>query len=126
MSHGCHAIGCEKAVPPKMLFCLKHWRMVDADIQRLVWATYVPGQESRKDPTVRYLIVQSMAVAWVAGREGKLDKEKQSKHVAEKIWKWLPQMTDTDIEFVCRTIPGMEREKLRITRENMKTATGAT
>jgi hypothetical protein len=37
MPHTCHAEGCEVAVPPKLLMCLKHWRMVPKHLQREVW-----------------------------------------------------------------------------------------
>lgn len=70
-SHICHAIGCAKVVPPRMLFCLWHWRMVPKALQRKVWATYVDGQEVRKDPTDDYLEVQREVVAYVAKREGR-------------------------------------------------------
>ena len=43
MIHCCHAKGCTVAVPPKLLMCLRHWRLVPARLQRDVWATYVPG-----------------------------------------------------------------------------------
>lgn len=71
MSHRCHAIGCEKEVPPKLLMCARHWRMVPPTIQRRIWAHYVPGQEIRKDPTDTYLDVQQLAIDAVAEREGR-------------------------------------------------------
>lgn len=69
-AHLCHAAGCSHAVPPKMLMCLRHWRMVPRDLQKRVWAEYVPGQETRKDPTPAYMEVQRAAVAAVAAKEG--------------------------------------------------------
>ena len=71
-SHPCHAIGCNEEIPPRMLFCLRHWRMVSRPLQRRVWAAYVPGQEIRKDPTDAYLEVQKEAVTEVARREGRV------------------------------------------------------
>lgn len=38
--HDCFATGCNKQVEDEMLMCLRHWRMVPADIQREVWRTY--------------------------------------------------------------------------------------
>jgi hypothetical protein len=67
--HHCHARGCEKEVPPKLLMCLPHWRMVPRDLQRAVWATYVPGQEVRKDPTPEYIQAHLAAVEAVARKE---------------------------------------------------------
>lgn len=70
MPHHCHAFGCKNTVSPKKLMCLKHWRMVPAAIQKAVWATYVPGQETRKDPTRVYLLAQRAAVWCVFVEEG--------------------------------------------------------
>jgi hypothetical protein len=63
--HLCHAIGCARAVPPKMLMCLPHWRMVPRELQQEVWRTYRPGQEIDKRPSVEYIAVQRRAVAAV-------------------------------------------------------------
>lgn len=71
MTHACHATGCKRLVPPKLLFCIEHWRMVPYSLQQEVWATYVPGQEIRKDPTDEYLEVQRRAVEAVERREGR-------------------------------------------------------
>jgi hypothetical protein len=70
--HECHATGCHTEVPPRMLMCLRHWRMVPREIQRRVWAAYVPGQEIRKDPTARYLEAQREAVYAVEIKEGRV------------------------------------------------------
>jgi hypothetical protein len=56
------------AVPPKMLMCLRHWRMVPRELQQRVWATYVSGQEVRKDPTKEYMEAQRAAVQAVTKR----------------------------------------------------------
>ena len=37
MSHTCHAIGCVVPVPPRMLFCRKHWAMTPKRIQARIW-----------------------------------------------------------------------------------------
>lgn len=73
MSHTCHAYGCKKEVPPRMLMCLKHWRMVPKDAQNDIWRYYVPGQEVRKDPTNDYLKAQQRAVVMVLMKEEGLD-----------------------------------------------------
>lgn len=72
MGHACHAIGCNVQVPPRMLMCAKHWRMVPRDLQDAVWATYVEGQEIRKDPTDAYMDAQTNAVSAVAKKEGRI------------------------------------------------------
>lgn len=67
--HKCHAEECNVDVPPRMLMCLRHWRMVPRKLQVAVWAAYVPGQEIRKDPTAEYLDAQRAAVRAVAEKE---------------------------------------------------------
>jgi hypothetical protein len=71
MKHTCHARFCETGVPPKMFMCRKHWYMVPVRLRSLIWATYVPGQEIRKDPTPEYLDVAMEAIAAVAAKEGR-------------------------------------------------------
>jgi len=67
--HVCHAKNCGKPVPPKLLMCLKHWRMVPQSIQRKVWRHYRPGQEIDKLPTAEYLVVMKEAIDSVAEQE---------------------------------------------------------
>ena len=67
--HLCHAVGCERAVPPRYLMCSAHWGMVPHHLQQRVWATYVRGQEVRKDPTPEYLAAARAAINAVAARE---------------------------------------------------------
>ena len=69
--HTCHAKGCTVEVPPKLLMCLRHWRMVPKEIQSAVWRHYRPGQEIDKKPTAEYLTVMKLAIDAVAAREGK-------------------------------------------------------
>lgn len=69
--HLCHAEGCLTAVPPRLLMCLKHWRLVPADLQNEVWRTYRRGQEVSKDPSGEYMIAQKAAVEAVAIAEGR-------------------------------------------------------
>lgn len=69
--HLCHASGCPMAVPPRMLMCLKHWRMVPKRLRDAVWEHYVPGQERRGMPTSEYLEAARAAVQYVAELEGR-------------------------------------------------------
>ena len=62
VKHDCHAEGCPLPVPPRMLFCRKHWGMLDERLKRAVWREYRPGQENDKKPSLRYLAVQRYAV----------------------------------------------------------------
>ena len=64
-SHRCHAIGCETRVPPRLLMCAPHWRMVPRELQRQVWATYRDGLEIDKAPSPKYLDAQQAAIAAV-------------------------------------------------------------
>lgn len=72
MSHHCHAVGCETAVPPKMFMCLRHWRMVPAMLKRAVWGAYRPGQENDKRPSSIYMEVTDEARRAVAEKDGNL------------------------------------------------------
>ena len=69
--HICHAEGCQVEVLPRLLMCLKHWRLVPRAIQRRVWQEYEPGQEITKDPTPEYLDVMHEAIEAVAFLEGR-------------------------------------------------------
>ena len=60
--HQCHAEGCDVEVPPRLLMCARHWRMVPRSVQRLVWRTYRPGQEIDKRPGSAYLAAQKEAI----------------------------------------------------------------
>jgi hypothetical protein len=71
MAHECHARDCKRNVPPRMLMCGKHWKMVPRHLQDAVWATYMPGQEITKTPSREYLIAAKDAINAVAEREGK-------------------------------------------------------
>lgn len=68
--HRCHARFCSTSVPPRMLMCTAHWRMVPYRLQTDVWDAYVPGQEVRKDPTPEYLKAARAAINAVAEKEG--------------------------------------------------------
>jgi hypothetical protein len=71
--HHCHLDICQAAVPPKMLFCLPHWRLTPKVNKDAIWATYVPGQEITKRPSQAYLEAQlaaRVAVLTKIAREG--------------------------------------------------------
>jgi hypothetical protein len=72
MKHTCHAVGCAVEVEPRLLMCLRHWRMVPRVCARRIRETYRPGQEVTKNPSAEYLVAQKEAVAAVAAREGKV------------------------------------------------------
>lgn len=65
----CHATGCARLVPPRLLMCGRHWKMVPRPLQQRVWFAYVEGQELRRDPTDAYLEAVRAAVEAVAAKE---------------------------------------------------------
>lgn len=69
MSHFCHAWKCTKTVPPRMLMCLRHWKMVPKALQLRVWKYYRPGQEIDKRPSPEYLFVVREAITAVRKHE---------------------------------------------------------
>lgn len=70
MKHLCHAAACKTEVPPAMFMCKPHWYMVPKPLRDAIWATYRPGQEITKDPSLEYLDVAHEAIAAVAAKEG--------------------------------------------------------
>jgi len=65
----CHALDCDKQVPPKMFMCKRHWFMVPRILRTQVWRHYRPGQEIDKQPTEAYLKITTEAIKAVAERE---------------------------------------------------------
>jgi hypothetical protein len=72
MSHTCHAQDCNVPVPPKMFMCRSHWYRLPKSYRDRVWATYMPGQEIRKDPTAAYMVASYEAIKWIAEKEGRV------------------------------------------------------
>lgn len=68
--HRCHARHCTAIVPPVMLMCLKHWRMVPQDMQRAVKMNYRRGQCDDKRPSKEWQVAASAAIDFVAKKEG--------------------------------------------------------
>lgn len=68
-AHHCHATGCAKAVPPELLMCARHWRMVPRNLQTPVWSNYRVGQCDDKRPSARWLEAAKAAIAFVAETE---------------------------------------------------------
>lgn len=63
--HTCHWPGCEKQVPPAMWGCKVHWFRLPRPLRARVWVTYIPGQESRMDPSEEYLKVAVEVQKWI-------------------------------------------------------------
>lgn len=70
MAHTCHALGCTRSVDPRYLMCGPDWLLVPKPLKDAVWATYVPGQEIRKDPTPAYIKAAHNAILAVADAKG--------------------------------------------------------
>ena len=69
MNHHCHAKGCAVEVPPEMLMCLRHWRMVPQPLKRAVWMTYRNGQCDDKKPSLAWVAAADAAIRAVAELE---------------------------------------------------------
>lgn len=67
--HTCHARGCSARVPPELLMCGRHWRMVPRDLQRAVWRHYRKGQCDDKEVTRAWLAAADAAIEAVAEQE---------------------------------------------------------
>lgn len=92
-NHKCHAYACNSNVPPRMLMCAKHWRIVPKATQNRVWATYQPGQERRMDPSHAYLNAAAEAVRLVAAWEGHDDETVKADPAYAGYMAWIG-MTD--------------------------------
>jgi hypothetical protein len=66
-------------VPPRLLMCLTHWRLVPRSKQIAVYKAYRPGQEVTKDPSEEYLAAAKAAIAAVAHKELLLQRAAQEK-----------------------------------------------
>ena len=75
MEHHCHAKGCTTTVPPKMLMCLRHWKMVPKPLQMGVYAHYRAGQEIDKMPSEAWHKAADAAIAAVAKKEQRVRVE---------------------------------------------------
>lgn len=79
--HTCHAMDCETAVPEHMHMCRPHWFRVPRKLQRELWAAYVPGQETRKDPSREYLLAAERCINAVAAKEGLITEAERDERV---------------------------------------------
>lgn len=68
--HKCHAISCPVPIPPRLLFCKAHWRLVPDGVKAQVYAAYQHGQEQTKVTTAAYRQAMALAVIMVAKQTG--------------------------------------------------------
>lgn len=87
MTHTCHAEGCPREVPPRLLMCPAHWRALPTRLKAAVLRSYRPGQEVDKQPSVEYLVAQRKAVMWVAVKEGR----RTVGDAAVEVLRWMPE-----------------------------------
>lgn len=95
MSHTCHAMNCETAVPPKMWGCQKHWAMVPPDLQAQLWDTYRHGQERRGNPSPAYLRAAAACVQAAARAEGHSDEEIEASPDYAGYLAWAEMLDET-------------------------------
>ena len=67
--HTCHAANCKVVIPPKLLMCGKHWKMVPEEMQQEIYRYYRPGQEVAKNPRKEWVKAASNAVSYVLRKE---------------------------------------------------------
>jgi hypothetical protein len=64
-AHLCHWTGCTRAVAPRYWGCRAHWRRLPAEIRDAIAASYRPGQESDRRPSIQYLAAARWAKDWI-------------------------------------------------------------
>jgi len=75
-AHTCHWPTCTVPVPEKMWGCKGHWFKLPPAIRNEIWRTYVPGQETRKDPSEAYLVAADKAHKWALRNPDKIEIDK--------------------------------------------------
>ena len=75
MNHTCHVNRCDKRVPPRMLMCRAHWRLVPPVMQRAVYDSYRPGQCDDRGPSRDWLRVARTALNHVARATGVFEEQ---------------------------------------------------
>ena len=71
VAHACHAVGCSREIPPILLLCPAHWKLVPQAIRFRVFAAYRKGREVDKQPSLLWCIAADDAVRYVAKLEGR-------------------------------------------------------
>lgn len=69
--HLCHWHGCTRQVPPALWGCKQHWFRLPKPLRDKIWATYVPGQEARMDPSEAYLDAADEVQRWIKEHGGR-------------------------------------------------------
>ncbi|MFZ5621142.1 MAG: hypothetical protein ACOY5W_08995 [Pseudomonadota bacterium] len=65
-THACRAHGCCSQIPPELLLCGRHWKMVPKELKRALWKLSRPGSDATKRTSDRYLTAAANAINAVA------------------------------------------------------------
>lgn len=68
-SHTCHWPGCQAIVKPQFWGCFPHWNELPAWARSMIWASYTPGQEIKKNPSQGYIEVIERVYIWIMATE---------------------------------------------------------
>lgn len=69
INHTCHWPGCFAKVKPQFWGCQPHWYSLPRELRSMIWATYTPGQELKKNPSRNYLSVAEKVQVWIIATE---------------------------------------------------------
>jgi hypothetical protein len=72
--------------------------MLDTPIQKGIWLFYKAGQEDRKDPSAGYMIVQAIAVGYVAVNSHAWTKQQNEEHCLERIMLFAPKLSKEELQ----------------------------
>lgn len=84
MSHHCHALGCEKACPPRHLMCADCWRQVPPELQADVYRTVKMRGHAIDASWAPWWRAQARAIAHVAFLVHP-DEEKRDAYLAREM-----------------------------------------
>lgn len=73
----------------------------------MVWSAYRNGQEIDKRPSMAYLVVQTMAVAEVALKEGLITEDGAFTMVTAELVLVRKHLEPSDTKLLSRYLPGM-------------------
>lgn len=76
--HTCHVLGCIEPTPPKLLMCLRHWRMVPKNLQAAVNTAFRNGQCEREiRPSKEWIAAARSAIQSVQAELERTSQEKE-------------------------------------------------
>lgn len=74
MTHACHHPTCTREVPPKLLACAYHWRVLPERLKARIWTEYHTGQEILKNPSKEYLVVMRECIQYWSDNDGRHER----------------------------------------------------